>query len=195
VHEGDDVPVMGEDTKTFTSEGKKASQFGKAEHQSHLEASIEKKVAGVQSEVDKGFASFSQYLDRRLASIDSKLEALAEASYRHEEKIDDKFNSSVEVVAGRLETKYSYDEKLEQGLDGMRNLIAATVGFFSTKMGNRLAQVDEQVDEKLQEFLKSSVKDAFEAAMGAFGDHVGDRIQAIEEKCDVLYDGNGSEKT
>ena len=84
MHEGDDVPVMGKDTKTSTSEGKKASQFGKAEHNSQLEALIEKRVAGVQSEVDKKFASFSQYVDRHLASIESKLEALAEALHRHQ---------------------------------------------------------------------------------------------------------------
>jgi hypothetical protein len=192
VHEGDDVPVMGKDTKTFTSEGKKASQFGKAEHKSQLEALIEKRVAEVQSEVDKKFASFSQHLDRHLASIESKLEALAEASYSFEEKMDDKFNSSMEDVAGRFEKQS--DDKLEQGLDGMRTLIAATVGMFSTELGNRFAKVDEQIDEKLQEFLKSSVKDALEAAMSSFGDHAGARIQTIEERCDLVYDGNG-EKT
>ena len=192
VHEGDDVPVMGKDTKTFTSEGKKASQFGKAEHKSQLEALIEKRVAEVQSEVDKKFASFSQHLDRHLASIESKLEALAEASYSFEEKMDDKFNRSMEEVAVCFENQS--DEKLEQGLDGMRTLIAATVEMLSTKMGNRFAKVDEQIDEKLQEFLKSSVKDALEAAMSSFGDHVGARIQTIEEKCLLLYDGNG-EKT
>ena len=79
-------------------------------------------------------------------------------------------------------------------MDGMRTLIAATVEMLSTRMGNRFAKVDEQIDEKLQEFLKSSVKDALEAAMSSFGDHVGARIQTIEEKCLLLYDGNG-EKT
>ena len=40
----------------------------------------------------------SQYVESHLASIESKLEALAEASYSFEEKMDDKFDRSMEEV-------------------------------------------------------------------------------------------------
>ena len=126
MHEGDDITVIGKDTKTLTSEGKKSSQLARAEHQSQLEVLMEKKVAGIQSEVDKKLASFSQYLDRHLAGIESKLEALAEAAYQHETDVSD-------ILRDRYSDK-TIDDKLEGGLDGIRSLIAVTVEHFSTKI-------------------------------------------------------------
>jgi hypothetical protein len=144
VHEGDDVPVMGKETKTPTCEGKKAPQFSKAEHQSQLQALMEKRIAEIQSQVDKKFASFSQYVDRHLASIESKLEALAEASHRHEndfndivqegyfdKKIDEKFDLFMKVAADR------FDEQIDEKLTETRSLVAAVVEKISTKIGQK----------------------------------------------------------
>jgi hypothetical protein len=165
------VPATGKDAKAPTCEAKRAPQSGSAEDQSQLQALVEKRLADIQSQVDKKFTdiqsqvdkkftSFSQYVDQHLASIDSKLEALAEALHRHEhdfddfvrqgyfdQKTDDQFNISIDVVADRLEKRS--DEKLEQGLDGIRSLISATVAMFSAEMGDRFANLDEQLS-KLQ---------------------------------------------
>jgi galactose-1-phosphate uridylyltransferase len=111
VHEGDDVTILGKDTKTSTPQEEKSSQFGRAEHHSQLEAVLQNRISEIQSKAEKKWASFSQFIDRHMAGIGPKLGALAGAASKHEKdfehimhdshfdkEIEEQFNISIEIA-------------------------------------------------------------------------------------------------
>ena len=82
----------------------------------------------MQNNIEAKIASLSKHFYRRLAEIESKLEALADTAFNYEYEFEGKVDAKVEVAC-----------------DGIRCLIAAVTETLSTKVGKKIMNLEEQV--------------------------------------------------
>ena len=194
VHEGDEVPTI---CKAMES-GTKKTENSIAQAKPHepqvdftmwmrsLEAKMDDKIQKLQADM-------------------RKLSSARQESQKLEAKLHDISSLELRLVSLGADMSENVDAKIEQIGDAEERLAHFEKNVEKRLRADITTDVDEKlsafmkeaaVDEKLAEFMRTTVKRAFEDAlnvgMNAFAEHVGARIQNIEDKLGIAEDSVGS---
>ena len=151
IHDDDASPKVGRSTKSCDLDSGKRPQGSNTDRSSQLEAKFGKTISEVQATMEKKFTDFSSYVDRHIAGIESKLEALAEAVVKNEDELED---SVIEVrVDRRIDEKLSpfmkvaaVDEKLDEFMrNGVKDVFEAAMSTFAKHVGARIQTIEDRI--------------------------------------------------
>jgi uncharacterized protein YqgV (UPF0045/DUF77 family) len=129
--------------------------------------SMETKLKELEHKFEQRINSLSHHVERLVGEMSEKLDALAEATFKNETDIEEvrtymQTSTAVAIDKGsdienkndgilselhnkvdELET--TFEAKLEDGLNGIRILIQATVKVFSTEVANKIHNLEDHV--------------------------------------------------